>query len=173
MSPILPTGKSLAEGTERKLDELCSAIGETSGASEERAEHRDAAVLRSLHGIGRINLATLLSEASRPLSRRDYQALRTLSGVAPVTKRSGKSHVVVMRYAAHADLNPLRGWAGYFGFSQLHELASLDGWTRRRFVASSGSSGRREADATRNFGASKCLRGRPVRPSSAPRDHGG
>ena len=30
-----------------------------------------------------------------------------------------------------ADLNPLlRGWAGYFGFSQLHELASLDGWTR-------------------------------------------
>ena len=32
-----------------------------------------------------------------------------------------------------ADLNPLlRGWAGYFGFSQLHELASLDGWIRRR-----------------------------------------
>jgi RNA-directed DNA polymerase len=32
-----------------------------------------------------------------------------------------------------ADLNPLlRGWAGFFGFSQLHELSSLDGWTRRR-----------------------------------------
>jgi RNA-directed DNA polymerase len=32
-----------------------------------------------------------------------------------------------------ADLNPLlRGWAGYFGFSQLHELASLDGSIRRR-----------------------------------------
>src|SRR3984893_1097647 len=32
-----------------------------------------------------------------------------------------------------ADLNPLlRGWAGYFGFSQLHELASPDGWIRRR-----------------------------------------
>ena len=30
-------------------------------------------------------------------------------------------------------LNPLlRGWDGYFGFSQLHELSSLDGWTRRR-----------------------------------------
>src|ERR1700746_3951883 len=26
----------------------------------------------------------------------------------------------------------LRGWAGYFGFSQSHELASLDGWIRRR-----------------------------------------
>ena len=32
-----------------------------------------------------------------------------------------------------ADLNPLlRGWAGYFGFTQWPELASLDGWTRRR-----------------------------------------
>src|SRR5262249_3498973 len=88
----------------RKLDELCTAIGETGAASEERAEHRDVAILRSLPGIGRINLATLLSEASGPLSRRDYQALRTLSGVAPVTKRSGKSHVVVMRYASHVRL---------------------------------------------------------------------
>jgi RNA-directed DNA polymerase len=32
-----------------------------------------------------------------------------------------------------ADLNPLlRGWAGYFGFSQGRELEGLDGWIRRR-----------------------------------------
>jgi RNA-directed DNA polymerase len=32
-----------------------------------------------------------------------------------------------------ADLNPLlRGWAGYFSFSQGRELPSLDGWVRRR-----------------------------------------
>lgn len=31
------------------------------------------------------------------------------------------------------DLNPvMRGWAGYFGVSQLGELSSLDGWVRRR-----------------------------------------
>jgi RNA-directed DNA polymerase len=31
------------------------------------------------------------------------------------------------------DLNPvMRGWAGYFGISQLGELSSLDGWVRRR-----------------------------------------
>jgi RNA-directed DNA polymerase len=31
------------------------------------------------------------------------------------------------------ELNPLlRGWAGYFGFSQWRELSSLDGWIRRR-----------------------------------------
>ena len=48
-------------------------------------------ILRSMPGIGRINLATLLCEGSGPLSRRDYPALRTLCGAAPVTKRSGKS----------------------------------------------------------------------------------
>jgi transposase len=97
---------------EHKLDEMCSAIGKTEAPSEERADHRDVAILRSLPGIGRINLATLLSEASGPLSRRDYQALRTLSGVAPVTKRSGKSHVVVMRYASHVRLrNTVYHWA--------------------------------------------------------------
>ena len=32
-----------------------------------------------------------------------------------------------------ADLNPfVRGWVGYFGFSQWRELPSLDGWIRRR-----------------------------------------
>jgi len=32
-----------------------------------------------------------------------------------------------------ADLLPyLRGWAGYFSFSQWRELPSLDGWIRRR-----------------------------------------
>jgi transposase len=62
------------------------------------------AILRSLPGIGRINLATLLAEASGPVSRRDYSALRTLTGVAPVTKRSGKMCVVMMRSAAHGRL---------------------------------------------------------------------
>jgi transposase len=89
---------------ERKLDELCAAFA--------GGENDDVAILKSMPGIGRINLATLLAEASGPLSRRDYPALRTLSGVAPVTKRSGKSHIVMMRYAAHARLrNTVYHWA--------------------------------------------------------------
>ncbi len=64
----------------------------------------DAAILASLPGVGKTILATLLTEAPGPLTGRDYKALRTLSGVAPVTKRSGKSCVVVMRHAAHARL---------------------------------------------------------------------
>jgi len=46
----------------------------------------------------------LLTEAGGPLARRDYAALRTLTGVAPVTKRSGKTCLFVMRYAAQARL---------------------------------------------------------------------
>ena len=96
----------------RKLDELCAAIGEARPTATERVGLRDVTILKSLPGIGTINLATLLAEASGPLSRRDYQALRTLSGVAPVTKRSGKSHIVVMRYAAHVRLrNAVYHWA--------------------------------------------------------------
>jgi hypothetical protein len=86
---------------ERKLDELCTAISEIEQTSGERLQRRDVAILRSMPGIGRINLGTLLSEASGPLSRRDYEGLRTLSGAAPVTNRSGKSLIVVRRYAAH------------------------------------------------------------------------
>lgn len=86
----------------RKLDELCAALSQAAAAKE--GGSHDAAILASLPGIGTGTLATLLAEASGPLGRRDYAALRTLSGVAPVTKRSGKSHLVVMRQAAHARL---------------------------------------------------------------------
>ena len=45
--------------------------------------------LQSLGQRGFGGLATLLGEAAEPLRKRDYHALRTLSGVAPVTRRSG------------------------------------------------------------------------------------
>jgi RNA-directed DNA polymerase len=73
-----------------------------------------------------------------------------------------------------ADLNPLlRGWAGYFASAN---GASWAHWTAGHgdgCVVSSGSSGRRGADATRNSDASRSPRRWPVRPSSVQRDHGG
>ena len=87
---------------ERKLNELCAALSQTAAAGN--GGLHDATILASLPGIGTGTLATLLTEASGPLGRRDYAALRTLSGVAPVTKRSGKSQVVSMRFAAQARL---------------------------------------------------------------------
>lgn len=99
-------------GAERQLDKLCTTIGETEAAPGDCLRRQDVLILRSMPGIGRINLAALLCEASGPLGSRDYQALRTLCGAAPVTRRSGKSRIVVMRYAAHVRLrNTVYHWA--------------------------------------------------------------
>lgn len=49
-----------------------------------------------------------------------------------VKELTGRSRGVSMAQVIK-DLNPvLRGWAGYFGFSQWRELPSLDAWVRRR-----------------------------------------
>jgi transposase len=95
----------------RKLEELCTALSETQPSTQDSGPS-DVAILSSLPGVGPVTLATLLTEAAGPISRRDYTALRTLSGVAPVTKRSGKSCLVIMRYAAQVRLrNAVFHWA--------------------------------------------------------------
>jgi transposase len=97
---------------EGQLDKLCTTIGETEAASGDCLRRQDVLILKSMPGIGRINLAALLCEASGPLGSRDYQALRTLCGAAPVTRRSGKSCIIVMRYAVHVRLrNTVYHWA--------------------------------------------------------------
>jgi transposase len=90
---------------------MSDAIG-TEPVPGQATEQRDAVILNSLPGVGRITLAALLSEAWDALQRRDYSALRALCGVAPVTKRSGKSRVVVRRHACHPRLgNAVYHWA--------------------------------------------------------------
>jgi transposase len=81
------------------LDEL-----EEPAATEERRGHRDAAILRSLPGVGTIVGATMLAEAYEPLVRRDYSSLRALCGAAPVTHQSGKRRDTSMRRACNARL---------------------------------------------------------------------
>lgn len=67
-------------------------------------EHHDVTILLSLPGVGVRIAATMLAEAAQPLKAREYHALRTLSGLAPVTKASGKRRVVTMRYACNHRL---------------------------------------------------------------------
>ena len=91
----------------REIDRLTAALARSAASPEDEPGmqgQRDVEILSSLPGVGRIVLATLLAEAYDPLRRRDYQALRCLSGTAPVTKRSGKSLIVVRRLAAHNRL---------------------------------------------------------------------
>lgn len=97
---------------EARIDRLVARLAETGDAEPGPSEQHDAAILASLPGVGRTVLATLLAEAWEPLQRRDYAALRSLTGVAPVTKRSGKSCIVVRRQACHDRLaNALYHWA--------------------------------------------------------------
>jgi len=82
---------------------------------DEKREHRDAKVLLSLPGVGTLVGATILTEAEQALEARDYPTLRALSGVAPVTratgKRSGKNASVSMRRACNTRLrNALHYW---------------------------------------------------------------
>jgi transposase len=95
----------------QRLDTLTAGLIPTEAEPGQRKQH-DVEILASLPGVGRIVLATLLAEASDALQRRDYAALRSLTGVAPVTKRSGKSCVVVRRQACHDRLaNAMYHWA--------------------------------------------------------------
>jgi transposase len=102
----------------QQLDRLCKTLsepvveedGET--APGQKNEQRDAAILDSLPGVARTVLATLLGEAPDTLQRRDYHALRAMCGSAPVTRRSGKSCMVLRRYACNRRLrNATYHWA--------------------------------------------------------------
>ncbi len=66
---------------------------------EEKSERRVATILLSLPGVGPLTAATALAESFGALQRGDYNALRGLYGVAPVTKQSGRSRIVMMRYS--------------------------------------------------------------------------
>ena len=89
----------------RQLDVLCAKLAEPGDPEPGQSpEQRDVTILRSLPGVGRIVVATLLAEAPEPLRERDYHALRSLCGAAPVTRRSGKRCIVVMRQACNIRL---------------------------------------------------------------------
>lgn len=95
-----------------RLDQLTQAFAQEGEASGQSPGQRDVTILRSLAGVGRVVIATLLAEAWDPLQRRDYHALRCLAGVAPITKRSGKTIIVLRRRAANLRLaNALHHWA--------------------------------------------------------------
>ena len=85
---------------ERQIDRVLQRLAAAALTDPESREHRDVQILQSLPGVGRIVAATMLTEATGPLADSDYVTLRAYTGVAPVTKRSGKrGYFVHMRYA--------------------------------------------------------------------------
>jgi transposase len=89
-----------------------AVLDELATPAQDKNEHRDAAILLSLPGLGRKIAATMLSEASQAIADRDYHALRCYSGAAPITRQSGKKKIVLMRRGINERLrNALYHWA--------------------------------------------------------------
>lgn len=105
----LDVDESSSDLDESGTPEASTAAGKPSSSGNEL---NDVEILSSIPGIGTKVLATLISEASSLLNARDYRGLRCLCGVAPVTKRSGKSWRVVRRRACQSRLvNALYHWS--------------------------------------------------------------
>jgi len=104
--------KDCSRQLELLTDQLAHQLCDEEDEEGEKNEQHDVDILRSLPGIGQVVLAVLLSEAWPAIRNRDYHLLRALSGVAPVTRGSGKSRRVVMRKACNNRLrNALYHWA--------------------------------------------------------------
>lgn len=126
------------------LDGLCDSLAaqDEENSSGQSHEQCDVAILRSWPGIGRIVLATLLTEAAQPLQARDYHALRALAGVAPVTRQSGKQRFVIRRLACNKRLQ-----------------TAVHHWSRVAIQRDAAARRRYDALRQRGHGHARALRG--------------
>jgi transposase len=68
-------------------------------------QHPDAEIIRSLPGLGMILGARVLGEFGDDPNRYvDAKSRKNYAGTSPITKASGKSHVVLARYARNRRL---------------------------------------------------------------------
>ncbi|MFN7646564.1 MAG: transposase [Acidobacteriota bacterium] len=95
----------------KELSSRINTVLNEISTDEQIVGHRDVNLLRSLPGVGRCVAATMLAEASQALTERDYHALRRYSGVAPITRSSGKRQSVLMRKSCNGRLrNAMSHW---------------------------------------------------------------
>jgi transposase len=93
---LLPILECLNAQRKKTLHALSALIKEAQTCPE-HPMHATVRGMLSLPGLGIQTATTLLAEASHLLAARDYAGLRSYSGVAPVTKQSGKTKRVQMR----------------------------------------------------------------------------
>ncbi|WP_083807824.1 IS110 family transposase [Intrasporangium calvum] len=117
---ILATLRATEEAVQRAEDELVEAF----------ARHPQAGIVASLPGVGPILGARLISEFGDDKTRYvNAAARRRYAGVAPVTRASGKSRVVLMRRARNDRLfDTCRMWA----FNAIGKSAGADAYYRAR-----------------------------------------
>jgi transposase len=98
---------------ERRLTQRLKAAvaAEKAFRAEGGAPAGDVEILLSWPGLGVLVATSLIGEAAHLL--RDYQRLRLVCGAAPVTKRSGKSSIILRRLSYNRRLqNAIHHWMG-------------------------------------------------------------
>jgi transposase len=114
----------------KKLDSILQQMKDGQDSEDNDGQHRDIELILSLPGVGRVVAATMLAEASQALGERDYHALRAYSGIAPVTRRSGKQCVISMRQGCNERLrNAMYHWSRV---SIQHDVVSREHYRRLR-----------------------------------------
>ncbi len=93
---LLPVLQCLNTQRKKVLHALCAVIKEVQMCPDHPL-HATLRAMLSLPGLGIQTATTLLAEAGHLLAARDCAGLRSYSGVAPVTKQSGKTKRVQMR----------------------------------------------------------------------------
>lgn len=101
--------KGMIEALHSSDEDEPRAPGRADAAAERAAPPRgpsDIAILQSLPGVGVHITAIFVADARPQLQLADYDGLRTLSGVAPVRRQTGKRRagLVSMRYACNHRL---------------------------------------------------------------------
>lgn len=140
---LLPLLRSVHQQDDQVGKRIKRMLEELSASPGSAQEHSDAAILLSLPGVGQSVGATMLAEASQPLTERDYHALRCYAGCAPVTRQSGKRKLVLMRRGCSERLrNALYYWS----------LGSLKEDWARQYYDRQRASGNTHGGALRSLG---------------------
>lgn len=128
----------------QQLDAACNSVAQLTAATEEAfLAHPDAGVITSFPGLSVLSGARVLAEIGDDRERfADARAVKAYAGAAPVTRASGRSHVVVAR----AVKNQRLAAAGYmWAFAALRTEAPRAHYDRRR------AGGERHTAALRNL----------------------
>ncbi|SFF97431.1 IS110 family transposase [Streptomyces mirabilis] len=128
----------------RQLDAACTSSDVPSNATEEAfLSHPDAQIITSMPGLSVMSGARVLAEiGDDPTRFADARAVKAYAGAAPVTRASGRSHIVVARTVKNRRLAAV----GYmWAFAALRSSEPRAHYDRRR------DGGERHTPALRNL----------------------